>query len=141
MKRTAFTLIELLVVIAIIGVLAAILFPVFAAAKQSAKASACLSNMRQVGIGASMYMSDNDGALYHHHEDWVLDDGSLTPTLPPTLAGCAGGGYGNSQAEKPWAIFFQPHMRSRPFLFCPTDAAARSQFLATNIEDYNGGTS
>jgi len=59
MKR-AFTLIELLVVIAIIAILAAILFPVFAQAKASAKGAACLSNMKQVALGATMYAGDSD---------------------------------------------------------------------------------
>ena len=140
MKERAFTLIELLVVIAIIAILAAILFPVFVAGKQSAKASMCLSNVRQLALGAAMYMGDNDGALYHHHEEWVLDDGTLVQNLPATLAGCAGGGDGNSQAEKPWAIFFQPYLKNRQFLFCPSDTAGRSSHLTTDIVDYNGGT-
>ena len=139
MIRRAFTLIELLVVIAIIAILAAILFPVFAQAKAAAKKTLCLSNMRQLSIGAQMYMTDNDGALYHHHEDWVLDDGTLVATLPSTASQCLGGGHGNSQAEKPWAIYFQPYMKNRDLLFCPTDPAGRSGKLATNIDDYNGG--
>jgi prepilin-type N-terminal cleavage/methylation domain-containing protein len=59
--RRAFTLIELLVVIAIIAILAAILFPVFAQAKAAAKASACGSNIRQLGVALEMYRSDYDG--------------------------------------------------------------------------------
>lgn len=59
MKR-AFTLIELLVVIAIVAIIAAILFPVFARAKNQAKQTACLSNLHQVGKAMLMYMGDND---------------------------------------------------------------------------------
>ena len=59
----AFTLIELLVVIAIIAILAAILFPVFAQAKLSAKGAACLSNMKQVVLGAQMYAGDYDDTM------------------------------------------------------------------------------
>jgi prepilin-type N-terminal cleavage/methylation domain-containing protein len=59
-RRSAFTLIELLVVITIIAILAAILFPVFARIKESAKKSACLSNMRQIGTAFSLYLSDWD---------------------------------------------------------------------------------
>ncbi len=140
MKR-AFTLIELLVVIAIIAVLAAILFPVFAQAKEAAKKAACLSSEKQIGLAAAMYMNDNDGALYHHHEQWVLDDGSLLDDLPANASACVGGGFGNSQAEKPWAIFFQPYMKNRALLFCPDDETPKSKNLATNIVDYSGGTS
>ena len=73
MKHRGFTLIELLVVIAIIAILAAILFPVFAQAKTAAKKAQCLTQERQLGLAATMYMGDNEGAMYHHHEDWVLD--------------------------------------------------------------------
>jgi len=139
MKARAFTLIELLVVIAIIAILAAILFPVFSQAKEAAKKASCATEMKQLGLGAAMYMNDYDGALYHHHEQWVLDDGTLVQDLPPTIAGCLGGGDGNSQAEKPWAIFFQPYMKNRQMLFCPSDSTAHSKTLAANINDYNGG--
>ncbi|AIE87266.1 prepilin-type N-terminal cleavage/methylation domain-containing protein [Fimbriimonas ginsengisoli] len=56
----AFTLIELLVVIAIIAILAAILFPVFAQAKEAAKKTACLSNLRQIGTSFALYLNDAD---------------------------------------------------------------------------------
>ncbi len=61
--RKAFTLIELLVVIAIIAILAAILFPVFAQAKAAAKASANLSNLKQIGLGHLQYSNDSDDAF------------------------------------------------------------------------------
>jgi prepilin-type N-terminal cleavage/methylation domain-containing protein len=60
MRRRAFTLIELLVVIAIIAILAAILFPVFAAAKETAKATQILAQMKQIGTGLYMYATDYD---------------------------------------------------------------------------------
>ena len=58
--RTAFTLIELLVVIAIIAILAAILFPVFAQAKEAAKKTSCVSNGRQIGMAVRMYVDEHD---------------------------------------------------------------------------------
>jgi len=61
MRRRAFTLIELLVVIAIIAILAAILFPVFAKARERAKRSSCTSNLNQIAKAVNMYCDDNDG--------------------------------------------------------------------------------
>lgn len=61
--RRGFTLIELLVVIAIIAILAAILFPVFAQAREAARKTTCLSNLKQIGTGASMYEQDYDETL------------------------------------------------------------------------------
>src|SRR5688572_24219347 len=63
MLKRAFTLIELLVVIAIIAILAAILFPVFAKAKESAKKTACLSNARQIGMAVKMYLEGSDDVM------------------------------------------------------------------------------
>src|SRR2546425_6474218 len=62
-RRTGFTLIELLVVIAIIAILAPILFPVFAQARDKARQAACLSNLRQICTGLAMYVQDYDERL------------------------------------------------------------------------------
>lgn len=62
MNRKGFTLIELLVVIAIIAILAAILFPVFVKAKESARTASCASNLKQMGQAIGMYVDDNQGS-------------------------------------------------------------------------------
>jgi len=62
-NRAAFTLIELLVVIAIISIIAAILFPAFASAREKARRTMCLSNQRQIGLGIMQYVEDNDEAM------------------------------------------------------------------------------
>ncbi len=66
-KYSAFTLIELLVVIAIIAILAAILFPVFAQAREKARAITCLSNLKQLGLGMLMYSQDFDETIPPSH--------------------------------------------------------------------------
>ena len=79
MQRRGFTLIELLVVIAIIAILAAILFPVFARAREKARQTSCLSNLKQLGLGLMMYTQDYDedtpfaysGASYPGGGWWV----------------------------------------------------------------------
>ena len=133
-----FTLIELLVVIAIIAILAALLLPALSRAKEKGQRAACYSNLRQVAVAARLYMDDYNGSMFHHHEGWVLDDGTQTDTLPSSAAGCVGGGTGNSQAEKPWVIFFYPYLRNRNAAFCPADRSPRSRVLATDLTGYNG---
>jgi prepilin-type N-terminal cleavage/methylation domain-containing protein/prepilin-type processing-associated H-X9-DG protein len=82
--RRGFTLIELLVVIAIIAILAAILFPVFARAREKARQSSCLSNVKQISLGAMMYTQDYD------------------ETYPPGLVGSPGAGPGPVSQSASW---------------------------------------
>src|ERR1700677_1343177 len=74
--KKAFTLIELLVVIAIIAILAAILFPVFAQAKEAAKKTSCLSNMKQLGLADIMYVNDHDDTYPYFDMDNATWDGT-----------------------------------------------------------------
>jgi len=82
----AFTLIELLVVVAIIAILAAVLFPVFAQAKDKAKQTACLSNQRQIGIGFGLYLGDWDDRLPDRRDLKSSLPGGYRPwtTWPPS---------------------------------------------------------
>src|SRR5215216_1764267 len=79
-KRRGFTLIELLVVIAIIAILAAILFPVFAQAREKARAASCLSNCKQIGTALYMYAQDYDEVLPTWN--YALAGGFATWDLP-----------------------------------------------------------
>jgi len=104
MRQRAFTLIELLVVIAIIAILAAILFPVFAMAKTSAKKTASLSNMKQVGTALNLYLNDFDDttpALYYY------DPNNLS--LPTT------------QGFYYWPTLLLPYTKSEEIFLCPAD--------------------
>ena len=106
--RKAFTLIELLVVIAIIAILAAILFPVFAQAREKARQIACMSNLRQVGLAVMQYSQDND-------EHFVLTER---------------GGDVDDDHEYYWGDMLQPYIKSWQMLTCP-DASQPMQFKSS----------
>lgn len=114
--RRAFTLIELLVVIAIIAILAAILFPVFAQAKEAAKKTACLSNNKQIGIGLYLYVSDNDDTL-------PMANYPAPPAYqgPPWTQFMFHNGAGVS--ELAWADLLLPYTKNIQIFKCPTDDA------------------
>jgi prepilin-type N-terminal cleavage/methylation domain-containing protein/prepilin-type processing-associated H-X9-DG protein len=105
--KKAFTLIELLVVIAIIAILAAILFPVFAQAKESAKRTVCLSNMKQAVLGFVMYANDND---------------DMTPSASEFFVPI------NTLTDY-WQLC-QPYIKSTDLFFCPDD-----QFIGCDVAE------
>ena len=107
MKQKGFTLIELLVVIAIIAILAAILFPVFARARENARKSTCQSNLKQIGLAAMQYTQDYDETLVHYNlaniggwdkmlEPYLKNTGVLVPIRPR--------GVGSRTATTTWAM-------------------------------------
>jgi prepilin-type N-terminal cleavage/methylation domain-containing protein/prepilin-type processing-associated H-X9-DG protein len=93
-RRRAFTLIELLVVIAIIAILAAILFPVFAKAREKGRQASCLSNLKQIGLGMIQYTQDYDELL-------------------------PGNYWGNSSTT--WMANIQPYIKNYQIYGCPSD--------------------
>src|SRR5262245_51009842 len=108
--RRAFTLIELLVVIAVIAIIAAILFPVFAQARDKARQSSCLSNLRQIGTAIRMYLQDHDGACFQH--------------LPYDADVYANKNFLERDPELPWTILIYPYVRNRTLYYCPSDPVA-----------------
>jgi prepilin-type N-terminal cleavage/methylation domain-containing protein/prepilin-type processing-associated H-X9-DG protein len=99
-QRKAFTLIELLVVIAIISILAAILFPVFARARENARRTSCLSNQKQIGLGFLQYFQDYDEQFPANKEDLAT-------------------------GKEPWPQSMQPYLKSMQILRCPNDIGAK----------------
>jgi prepilin-type N-terminal cleavage/methylation domain-containing protein/prepilin-type processing-associated H-X9-DG protein len=121
--KKAFTLIELLVVIAIIAILAAILFPVFAQAKAAAKATACMSNMKQMGLATQMYVNDYDDMMLFRG-GWANSRVGNTKIL----------GQGDSSNHYKWWNLLMPYVKSNNMLHCPSDSQASPSV------DYNGVT-
>jgi prepilin-type N-terminal cleavage/methylation domain-containing protein len=115
--RHAFTLIELLVVIAIIAILAAILFPVFAQARDKARQTSCLSNLKQIGLGLMMYVQDYDekypGAL------------QAVPTI-----------NGGSTADQRMPLDMQilPYVKNDQIWTCPSDSGPRVAATDSRIQ-------
>jgi prepilin-type N-terminal cleavage/methylation domain-containing protein/prepilin-type processing-associated H-X9-DG protein len=117
-RRKGFTLIELLVVIAIIAILAAILFPVFARAREKARQSACLSNCKQIGTGLMMYVQDYDETYPGRWTGWY--DPPVTPI----------------RAYVSWRVLIQPYVKNVQVFACPSNPVSRGSLAADLYDRY-----
>lgn len=120
--RAGFTLIELLVVIAIIAILAAILFPVFAQAREKARQTSCLSNLKQIGLGLLMYVQDYD-ETYPRNDSCLNEPNQDTIPFPgvPTAFGCDGAvGFGNRLNHYKWFYWINPYVKNYDIFRCPS---------------------
>jgi len=142
-----FTLIELLVVIAIISILAAILFPVFARARENARRTSCLSNLKQIGIGIMQYTQDYDERYPMNY--WWKDPGSSVAgvTCPSNMSngpcgkyrvntGSGGTGFGYFVT---WMDIIQPYIKSTQVFDCPS--ATHPEGFLTPSYGFNAGFS
>jgi prepilin-type N-terminal cleavage/methylation domain-containing protein/prepilin-type processing-associated H-X9-DG protein len=132
--RKGFTLIELLVVIAIIAILAAILFPVFARAREKARQTSCLSNAKQLGLAFMMYASDYDETMVPMYQ---RINGSYFQA-DPFISGsnfCYISGYGYMWMW-PWLV--HPYVKNVQSYYCPSDERNRDRDGDGDIDSSGG---
>ena len=117
-RAPAFTLIELLVVIAIIAILAAILFPVFARARENARRSSCQSNLKQIGLGMLQYQQDYDERVVPYR---VSTTNPFSPAQDAFL-----GSSGTPSARSATFInqLLEPYIKSSQIWICPSNSSA-----------------
>ncbi|MBU0609340.1 MAG: DUF1559 domain-containing protein [Armatimonadetes bacterium] len=137
--RKGFTLIELLVVIAIIAILAAILFPVFAKAREKARQSSCLSNAKQIGLGMMQYAQDFDERLPHHWRNQLQTDASTPGAVYYTSNGSISGFYTS------WMDFISPYVKNTQVFKCPSHKPRETNAPAYGYNEHlasraSGGT-
>lgn len=140
---SGFTLIELLVVIAIIALLAAILFPVFARARENARKSSCLSNMRQLGLGFLQYTQDYDERLPAGggSGSFPNDPPVATNTYAQWVQGPTSGCTVTNPCRPDYGGLF-PYVKSTQIYLCPSVTLPKGISYSMNMTGgANGGTS
>jgi prepilin-type N-terminal cleavage/methylation domain-containing protein/prepilin-type processing-associated H-X9-DG protein len=142
--QRGFTLIELLVVIAIIAILAAILFPVFARARENARRTSCLSNLKQIGLGIMQYTQDYD-------ERYPLSYWWATPSDAATGVTCSTAGLTGTPCNKfsvnpgnlgpyvTWMDLIHPYIKSVQVFSCPS--ATQPEGFVTQSYGFNAAFS
>jgi len=160
-QRRGFTLIELLVVVAIIAILAAILFPVFAQARESARVASCLSNSRQIAISIHMYAQDYDEEFpmgtYPSPRNWEVNMDQPVPGADcnllvggvrggwagfnpgdggPNYSGCS---YGREFYRTLMSIQLNPYIKNKNVWYCPSDKRYRptTQFISQGLMSFH----
>lgn len=133
-KKGGFTLIELLVVIAIIAILAAILFPVFAKAREAARKASCQTNMHEIAMAFQMYLNDYDAkCLTYQTYVPANNPGVVTPSgsIPPAT-------FVNLQSRRgvipaptgvamtTWPMRLSSHLKSKDIVWCPSDSSTEN---------------
>jgi prepilin-type N-terminal cleavage/methylation domain-containing protein/prepilin-type processing-associated H-X9-DG protein len=125
--RRGFTLIELLVVIAIIAILAAILFPVFARAREKARMASCMSNVKELALGVLMYAQDYDertpGAYGNSSRSNSNNPGMNIPPGPVS-------GRGGTNTYWYWVDMIYPYVKNLQIYHCPSGTASRCDYNA-----------